>query len=318
MDSITLVTTESSAPEPAFFVTGFGELNQPRAVVPVTAIDPAMGRECWITEEQGNYDIHRSLHYYQTPEWLMGCFQLPAINQPDLSDIIQECYQSWFTEAARRGYPHLLRTWTCMPAITGPDDTSNNYQRFCEGRFHAYGGITETAGYPAATVIGSQQDGIYQTFLAHRNRGITIENPRQTSAFDYPVELQSQAPLFSRALLHQNEYHQYLFISGTASIVEHQTRHQNDVSSQLREALANVRTLIDLAVQKYSFSIASLAGFNQLKVFIKHRKDYAIVRSLLESEIGISVPVIYLEADMCRSDLLVEIEATCLSHAGTP
>ena len=66
MESITLVTTESTSRAPAFFETGFGGLDQPPAVVPVVAIDSMLGRESWIPAGPGSHDICQSLHLYQT------------------------------------------------------------------------------------------------------------------------------------------------------------------------------------------------------------------------------------------------------------
>jgi hypothetical protein len=53
-------------------------------------------------------------------------------------------------------------------------------------------------------------------------------------------------------------------------------------------------------------------------VYVRHPADTDAVRSVLENALGANAPMIrhavYLEADICRSDLLVEIEA----HAVAP
>jgi hypothetical protein len=46
------------------------------------------------------------------------------------------------------------------------------------------------------------------------------------------------------------------------------------------------------------------------KVYVRHAADLPVIQAELCSALGSSAPVIYLKADICRQDLLVEIEAT--------
>jgi len=107
----------------------------------------------------------------------------------------------------------------------------------------------------------------------------------------------------------------YLFISGTASIVGHQTMHVGDVVLQTRETLNNLRAVIDAANQRYSLEDGSprftLAALN-FRVYIRRSQDFDVVRAELVAAFGTEVPVppiVYLRSDVCRPDLLVEIEA---------
>jgi len=97
-----------------------------------------------------------------------------------------------------------------------------------------------------------------------------------------------------------------LFISGTASIVGHETLHAGDIAKQTRETLANIRALLEQA--------SAAAGGNPrplLKVYLKHPEHLALVRAQITEEFGAGVQAIYLQADICRSDLLLEIEGVC-------
>jgi enamine deaminase RidA (YjgF/YER057c/UK114 family) len=146
---------------------------------------------------------------------------------------------------------------------------------------------------------------------------VPVENPRQVSAYRYPETYGPRSPTFSRAALADvGNGDVALFISGTASIVGHETVHQGDVLEQTRETLRNLEAVIAAANSQVTatFSLAML----DCVVYVRHPSDTDAVRSVLENALGANAPMIrhavYLEADICRSDLLVEIEA----HAVAP
>jgi enamine deaminase RidA (YjgF/YER057c/UK114 family) len=99
-----------------------------------------------------------------------------------------------------------------------------------------------------------------------------------------------------------------LFISGTASIVGHRTVHAGDVAAQTRETLVNIEALLDEANRVSGtsrFGLESLA----YKVYVRNSADLPLIQSQLHSALGRNPQVVYLQADICRQDLLVEIEA---------
>ena len=53
---------------------------------------------------------------------------------------------------------------------------------------------------------------------------------------------------------------------------------------------------------------ATLKDVAKLRVYVKHREDYPACRNVVEHHLP-KVPALYLDADVCRPDLLVEIEA---------
>jgi chorismate lyase/3-hydroxybenzoate synthase len=87
--------------------------------------------------------------------------------------------------------------------------------------------------------------------------------------------------------------------------------HHGDVLEQTRETLRNLQAVVDAANARGSakFSLAEL----DCVVYVRHPSDTEAVRSILESTLGADAPMarhaVYLEADICRADLLVEIEA---------
>ena len=86
-------------------------------------------------------------------------------------------------------------------------------------------------GYAAATAIGlpSPPDQLHVHWLATKQPGIAIENPRQVSAFAYPRDYGPVAPGFSRAMLLPGDT-PLLLISGTASIVGHASQHPDTLA----------------------------------------------------------------------------------------
>jgi enamine deaminase RidA (YjgF/YER057c/UK114 family) len=138
---------------------------------------------------------------------------------------------------------------------------------------------------------------------------LPIENPRQISAYAYPADYGPRSPTFSRASVCRIGDDDVLFLSGTASIVGHRTVHPGDVVAQTRETVRNIEAMIAEANR-----VAPQAGFTLgnlcYKVYVRHPADVGAIREALQRSLGASARLIFLRADICRQDLLVEIEAT--------
>jgi chorismate lyase/3-hydroxybenzoate synthase len=89
--------------------------------------------------------------------------------------------------------------------------------------------------------------------------------------------------------------------AGTSSVVGHLTVHADDVLAQLEETLVNLEAVARAAGAR------GVSTFDRLKVYLRRRSDYAAVAARLERELP-DAQKLYLESDICRSDLLVEIE----------
>jgi enamine deaminase RidA (YjgF/YER057c/UK114 family) len=136
-----------------------------------------------------------------------------------------------------------------------------------------------------------------------------IENPRQTSAYYYPPKFGRHSPVFSRACVLTESSGTSLFVSGTASIVGHETIHHGDVSAQTRETLANIDALIHEANRVVGSERYSREGL-KFKVYVRQPRDLHVIERTLSETLPPSASIVYLQADVCREDLLVEIEAT--------
>ena len=205
-------------------------------------------------------------------------------------------------------YPHLLRIWNYFDAITLGEGDSVRYRQFCVGRVQGLGDV-DTRTLPAATAIGSR-DGrrVLQVYwLAAREPGLPLENPRQVSAYRYPREYGPQSPTFARALLPPSP-RVPLLLSGTASIVGHASQHADSLRAQLDETLTNLDSLLGAARERAPTLSPHLDGTSRLKVYVRDATDADAVAAQLEARLGTRVPWLMLHADVCRRELLVEIE----------
>ena len=104
-------------------------------------------------------------------------------------------------------------------------------------------------------------------------------------------------------------------VSGTASIVNAQTRYFGDVARQTEQTIENIERLIapqNFARHGMPGAGAMLRDIAKVRVYVKNRADYEKCREVCERRLP-RVPAIYLQADICRPDLLVEIEAVAFS-----
>jgi enamine deaminase RidA (YjgF/YER057c/UK114 family) len=220
-------------------------------------------------------------------------------------------YGEIFNLLRTSGYPHLVRVWNYLPQINGIADGDERYRQFNAARKTAFlsAGFATSGSVPAACALGSAVGSpVSIHFLAARQAPIAIENPRQVSAYHYPPQYGVHRPLFARASLLPGAPGTNLFISGTASIVGHETRHHGDAAAQTRESLANIDAVVAetnrvLGARRYSTQALSF------KVYVRRPEDLPAIAAEIARAVDPKAPIVYLRADVCREDLLVEIEA---------
>ena len=128
------------------------------------------------------------------------------------------------------------------------------------------------------------------------------------SAYRYPSEHGPHSPTFSRAVVYPAGGAEMLFVSGTASIVGHRTLHAGDVAAQTRETLANLEAVFAEA-NRVSRPGAFAIREASFKVYVRRADDAERVRREVFAALGDGADAHFLRADICRRDLLVEIEA---------
>jgi chorismate lyase / 3-hydroxybenzoate synthase len=223
----------------------------------------------------------------------------------------EAAYREIFAVLRDSEHRHLIRIWNYLPDINGDADGDERYRHFNSARKMAFrnSGRTTVDSVPAACALGSPAGSpISIYFLASRHAPTMIENPRQTSAYHYPQKYGAHSPIFSRACVMGDSAGTTLFVSGTASIVGHETVHRGDVAAQTHETVANIDALLKEANRVVGTSRYSLDAL-KYKVYVRQPGDLDVIEDVLSGALN-TASVVYLQADVCREDLLVEIEAT--------
>lgn len=256
------------------------------------------------------------VHWWHDGHWLFGHLDLPDAEHA-LEARAHAAYRDVFATLAETGWPHLLRLWNYLPRINADSDGLERYRRFNIGRQQAFidSGHSAFEGAPAACALGTAEGGLAVRFIATRLAPRAIENPRQVSAYRYPAAYGPRAPTFSRAALADMGGGQVgLWISGTASIVGHASVHPGDVRAQTGETLANLRAVL-AAAQPHTSAPLALSQLASV-VYVRHAADVAAVREVLDAAWGshseAARQAVVVQADICRADLLVEVEAHLL------
>jgi chorismate lyase/3-hydroxybenzoate synthase len=220
-------------------------------------------------------------------------------------------YQEIFDVLEETEHLHLIRIWNYLPEINVHAGGDERYRHFNSARQTAFrkSGRATLGTLPAACALGSPAGSPLSVyFLAARRAPKMIENPRQTSAYYYPPKFGRHSPIFSRACLWGQSGGSKLFVSGTASIVGHETIHRGDVAAQTRETIVNISALLAEANRVVGSARFRLDGL-KLKVYVRNPGDLAAVEAALSQLLRPAARILYLQADICREDLLVEIEA---------
>ena len=221
----------------------------------------------------------------------------------------EHAYRQLARSVSGSDYPHLLRVWNYLDAITLGDGDSERYRQFCIGRARGLGDF-DTATLPAATAIGRCDDArtIQVYWLAARTPGVPVENPRQVSAYRYPRQYGPQAPSFARAMLPPSGSAMPLLLSGTAAVVGHVSRHAGELQAQIEETFANFDALLGAARAVRPPLPPGFGPGTRLKVYVRDEADLPLVAAALEARFGDRVPRILLHAAICRRELAVEID----------
>ena len=309
------------------------------AVPAFTLLAPAQPVfDVWCGAAAPPLHVHGCVRWASDGDWLHGWAELDdATFDGGLQAATQQAYADLFDVLAASASPHLLRLWNHFSDMNQSTGGVERYLQFNSGRQLAFTAAARSAfdGAPAACAVGTANGPLQVGFLAGRRAPRAIENPRQVSAYRYPKRYGAHSPTFSRAaLVNAGGGRNLLLISGTASIVGHATVHVGDVRRQTAESLTNVRAVLDAAAAvaaenegaqgAHGTQGRASAGIPRLEdlvctVYLRHADDLAAVREVFERELGAASPAarnaVYLRADICRADLLVEIEAHGFSAA---
>lgn len=277
-------------------------------------------QECWC--ETGDAamrsGVSEGVAWRRSGGLLFGAIQIEesalasAPGRTPLQQAAFEAYARIFRLLDAQGLPHLWRLWNYMADIHGEADTLERYRQFNIGRAQAFeaGARSVVGRVPAACALGVAAGPLSIAFLAAESAIVPVENPRQVSAFHYPVRYGPRSPTFARAALAHPPGQEILFLSGTASIVGHETVHPGDVRAQTDETLDNIAAVLAAASDRSKTGRFGLADLGY-RVYVRHAANADAVREVLAQRLG-AAPLSFVQADVCRTDLLVEIEGQAI------
>jgi enamine deaminase RidA (YjgF/YER057c/UK114 family) len=204
----------------------------------------------------------------------------------------------------------IVRQWNYIDHITAVSGGVQNYQMFNDARSAFYGGADWSGGYPAATGIGCSAGGLMVVMYAVKAPGIVsrpIDNPLQIPAHRYSQKVLVQGkenarttPKFERARILED----VVFVSGTAAIKGERSELSDNAAVQAEEAVDVVNHLVapaNIAAGCKSFR------FRMLRVYVRRPEDAETVKKVFSARFA-GVPIHFLNADICRPELLLELE----------
>lgn len=227
------------------------------------------------------------------------------------------------TEGLR--FSDIVRQWNYIAQITKNIEvdgkTSQHYQIFNDVRSKYYGKADFENGYPAATGIGMDWGGVVIDFVAASPdalQSVGIKSPVQFDAYTYSKEVLAEnctmsdfcrtTPKFERARLVDVCGAKWIFISGTAAIVGQESDHEHSVEHQTEMTIDNIRRLISAEnIRRFGIEAASDPDINYLRVYVKYKADFEAVKQICRRHFA-TIPLSFVVADVCRPELLVEIE----------
>lgn len=221
-------------------------------------------------------------------------------------------------------FNHIVRQWNYVGNILAVNKGIQNYQSFNEVRNEFYDRFRTVSGYPAATGVGMKYGGVIIDFCAIKSEGKIeikiLNNPDQISPYSYDQQVlkgstrtgkgKKHPPLFERANLLINNQNSILFISGTAAIIGQETVGKEDVDKQTIVTIENINKLTDKQRIDQMTGRPDLypGKYSSIRVYIKNKDDFESVKSVCIAHFP-STPIVFVEADICRDDLLMEMEA---------
>jgi len=280
-----------------FFNTGLMHLNNNKVI------------EVWTSETRCMAGVDNEIHWSRCENYQFSGLWVDEANYSSLKDASYHAYLKLLSFIEKSNYPHIMRAWNYLADINSGSNDDERYKQFCAGRCEAFEKLAKT-NYPAATAIGHQGGHMIIYLLTSNHPVMYFENPRQTSAYHYPRQYGPKTPSFSRAACLNSKIPSQHYISGTASIVGHESIGRGDVVRQIEVTNTNLKALCQQITDKRNYDTP--AELSMIKVYLRNPALIEQTQYEVERHFGLDLPALYLQGDICREELLIEIDA--LSH----
>lgn len=216
-------------------------------------------------------------------------------------------------------FDDIFRQWNYVGNILEEKSvngkTIQNYQHFNDIRAIYYQRKHDRSQFPAATGIGMDNEGVCIDLVAIRIdeasgcRNLPMKSPVQKDAYRYQEKVLvgesdvlpvKNAPLFERGRRLKDSGHSVAMISGTASIQGEETVDLDDIERQTRNTLRFIEELTGNAPEETC---------RRARLYIKSGMDPEKAVAVFKAACPASCACTAVFADVCRDNLLVEIES---------
>lgn len=248
-----------------------------------------------------------------------------SLDFPGFQRRVAEAYEAIFEqlEAGKTRCP--VRFWAFVPGIH--DDLGGGLDRYMAFNAGRYAAFTARYGRPASfdvsvptgSAVGICGEKFTLYCAAADEPGLPVENPRQVSAYHYSRRFGPKPPCFARATLLQGDGEPLLLVGGTASITGEDSRHADALDAQVRETFYNLASVVASATGRCLPENASacetealLHTFRELRVYYTNLANRETLGELIRAAFPSRCRVEWIQALLCRRELLVEIEGVAL------
>lgn len=217
----------------------------------------------------------------------------------------------------------IVRQWNYIEQIVKKVNGHQHYQEFNDSRTLFYNKTSWHNGYPAATGVGTSCGGVVVDLDAMQSNVSDIEvvalnNHLQVAAHAYSPNVligkeneqsgRKATPKFERAKLIHCGNKGVVYVSGAAAIRGEKSLYDVGIEEQTKITLENIEHLLSKEkLGDASISDGTRARLSSIRVYLKEPRFFEIVKRIIEGHYP-GLPSVYLIADVCRDELLVEIE----------
>jgi hypothetical protein len=262
--------------------------------------------------------IHRDGQFLllHTSSMLVGAVTVDAEDR--LEDPVQEVYAQALAACKEHGM-HLHRAWNYVPGINAQSHGLERYRQFNIGRWMAFEkhfGRDLRAFMPAASGVGAHGTRFALLFIAGKTHPLYLENPSQVPAYHYPADYGPRPPSFARAVLIENGSEVTGYLSGTASIEGHRSIGEGDWHTQFRTTMHNMQIMFERMGMEDALRPGSAIEVRDFRCYLRHAESLPLIREWLAEETMLDpARIAFLQSDICRAELDMEMEAILVKRA---
>ncbi len=279
--------------------------------------------------EQASCDGGAAPFVRQAGPWTLAMLRTNGRRWNDWDRIVtrvRDAYGQLRRLLASHGRRRPVRFWNHVPQllhrVTSDADVYMGFNAARHQAFTQWFQGHDIAGYMVASSAVESPDGDFHLHaLAYEGRATPLENPRQRPAYRYSKRYGPVPPSFARATLIEDESSSapLLITAGTASVRGEDSVHVDDVIKQLDETEINLASLVAVAgegdadcrwIERSSQARRRLnSRYEHVRAYIARAADEALVLRALRERFAQARSLEIMRADLCRPQLLVELEA---------